>query len=90
MQHEPDSAETRLAELEAEFRALPDTFYNGWLYPGTKRFIDSSNLPEDLKTSLLALCRQEDWRARNQALQIIGENRRALARLGTITSIEPN
>jgi hypothetical protein len=80
-------AMAKLTELEGVARTLPQDFYNGWIYPGTKQFITNSNLPPPLRDALLQLCKEGDWYTPKDAAAVLVANRAGLARLGQANAI---
>ena len=78
MAGDSESAQAKLTELEAVVKTLPKDFYNGWIYPGTIQFISTSSLPEPVKQALQKLCKEGYWYSRNDAKEILTENRTAL------------
>jgi hypothetical protein len=76
------SAEAKLAELEKVIRSLPkEGFYNNWVYPGTRKFFERSDLPPDVKAGLLALCLEGLWYSQAEAAAVVDRNRKSLAQL---------
>jgi HEAT repeats len=73
------SANARLSRLESIVDSLPRDFNNEWVYPGTRAFIQRSNVPDHLKSALLQLCREGKWYAADKAKDVIAANRRELA-----------
>ncbi len=80
LQADEVAAASRLDDLESVVNGLPPQFDNKWEYPGTERFIQTSDAPASLKQALLALCARHASYA-SEMLPIIAQNRRALSTL---------
>lgn len=73
------SAPARLVALERVVDSLPKAFYNEWAYPGTRAYIQQTDMPDSMKSAILELCREGDWYAPAEAKRIIALNRRELS-----------
>jgi len=81
MKHDASAADARLSDLEAVIRTLPTNHYNNWVYPGTRAFIDASELPDALKTAIKKLFQEGQWYKPTDAAAVVAANRAALRSL---------
>lgn len=72
------AAEAALDELDEVITSLPDAFYNGWIYPGTRVFLEGSDVPAELRRAMLSLCKEGYWYSQQEAAAVIAANRAAL------------
>ncbi len=82
-------ARVRLQELQQVVESLPGVFYNNWKYPGTEAFIRGSELPQGMKSALLALCRGGRWYSLEDATRILEANRKGLEALSQTAPRRP-
>jgi hypothetical protein len=73
-------AESRLRELQAQVASLPSEFYNNWIYPGTRVFINRK-FQNPLAAALLKLCRDGSWYDAEAASTMMKEQWTALEAL---------
>jgi len=78
MRHDVSGANARLADLDSVARALPSNHYNNWVYPGTRAFIDRSDLSAAMKDAIKKLFQEGQWYTPTQAAAVIAQNRAAL------------
>jgi hypothetical protein len=78
MKHDAAAADARLSDLSAVIRTLPANHYNNWVYPGTRAFIDRSDLAPPLKDAIKKLFQEGQWYTPTQAAAVVAQNRAAL------------
>ena len=77
MRRDP-AADARLTELDAVIHTLPTNHYNNWVYPGTRAFIDGTDLAPPMKDAIKRLFQEGQWYTPTQAASVIAQNRAAL------------
>jgi hypothetical protein len=82
MKRDVVAADARLTDLETVIRALPSNHYNNWVYPGTRAFIDRSDLAAPMKNAVKKFFQEGQWYTPTQASAVVAENRAALKSLG--------
>jgi hypothetical protein len=83
MKHDAAAADARLSDLEKVIQTLPANHYNNWVYPGSRAFIDASDLSPVMKTAIKKLFQEGQWYTPTQSAAVIAENRAALKSLGS-------
>ena len=81
MKRDVSGAAARLGELDAVIRALPSNHYNNWVYPGTRAFIDGSDLAPPVKDAVKKFFQEGQWYSATQSAAIVAQNREALKAL---------
>jgi hypothetical protein len=78
MKHDAGAAGARLTDLEGVIHTLPANHYNNWVYPGTRAFIDGTELAPPIKDAIKKLFQEGQWYTPTQAAAVVAENRAAL------------
>jgi hypothetical protein len=81
MQHDVAGANARLADLDTVIRGLPSNHYNNWVYPGTRAFIDGSDLAPPVKDAIKKFFQEGQWYSSTQSAAVVAQNREALKAL---------